>query len=186
MKFLSLILGFVLLSGPTWAQRSGESWVFSANFSKIDTETETENSTSSENKVTHLDWTLGYVLSSGIYVGGIYSTSSQTLDGATDDPQTTRMGVSLGYMASNGFFIQGHYFLQAKIQDAVSAGDRTHGTGTQFDLGYNVNISGPFYLGAQITRRSVEYTKVKTASGSTSQDHTVEELYPAIRLTFIF
>lgn len=177
-KILGLTL-VLLMSTSAWAQRGGKGsgTMLSLNWSMFSQETEF-GSAKSEYAVTNIDGTLGYIFSSGLYLGGIFN--STTVD--TGDKITgSHYGVSVGYVRS-GWLIHAHYLLGGTVDDDAG-GDLEKGAGYQVDLGYNFNLGGAFFLGPQITYRTMEYEFKDVA---TDEKLEKTDMFPSIRLTFIW
>lgn len=186
-KSLILILSICFTMPVLAAQGSASgSAILSANVGVYNTKDDTDGVTQHDTQVSNLDGTLGYVFSSGIYIGGMYGSSTSETQGATSKPTMTHYGASLGYYTSGGLVLQGHYITSAVIKDATATADRTDGTGTQFDLGFIKNLAGPLFLGAQLSSRTMEYKKLDTAGVKTLSKHRVSDLFPSIRISFIW
>lgn len=186
-QLFSLILLFSLPISVFAAEgRSGGSFILSANGGVFNSKAQTGTAIDRETEVTNLDGQLGYVFSSGIYVGGLYGNSIFKTQGAVSDPEMTHSGASLGYMSASGFFLIGHGIMNAEMKKATATADRIDGSGSQIDLGFVKNLFGPIFLGAQISSRSLEYKKLDTAGVETESEHKVTDLFPAIRLSIIW
>ncbi len=162
------------------------SFILSGNFGAYNSKDQTGDTVNRDTKVSNTDAQVGYVFTSGIYIGGIYGTSEMKIKDAVSKPEMTHSGGSLGYMTSGGLFLIGHYFSEAKIEKATATADRTKGTGSQVDLGFVKNIWGPLFVGAQISKRDFEYEELDTAGVITESKHEVSELFPAVRLSIIW
>ena len=179
------VLLLFLLSNIAIAAPGPSGFVLSANLGGYSSKDETGTVIHNDTQVSVSDGTLGYMFSSGIYIGGIYGTSTTKKQGAATKPVMTQSGGTLGYMAS-GWIFHAHYFTEAQIEKFSATADRIDGTGTQFDIGYVMSLFGPIYLGAQISSRTIEYKKLDTAGVETLSDHKVTEIFPAIRITMIW
>lgn len=164
MKKLGMALTVLLLSTSAWAKGGGSGTYLGMNLDyRTNNAKSTTASTTTESKSSSMnyDLMLGYVMSSGLYVGAVYNGIGDT-DAAGTDPKTTALGASVGYMPGNGFQLVAHYFLSA--QQKSSAPDTTlTGTGMGVDIGYLFQVSGSFNLGAILAYRTVDYTKVEVS-----------------------
>jgi hypothetical protein len=138
---------------------------------------------------TSLDLNLGYVMSNGLYLGFLYGmdTVSSTSGGVTTTPTLTGFGPSVGYMAPSGWFVTGSYILSASYEKINAAGAKwTKGTGFQGDVGYQMNLAGAFSLGVLMTYRSASFTNFNDGTTDLAYKYTASQMYPQIRLGFIF
>lgn len=186
------VLLLFLLAGSIASVASGQStssgpsgFVLSVNAGGYNSKDETGTTVNNDTQASTTDGTLGYMFSSGIYIGGIYGTSTIKKQGAATKPVMTQSGVTLGYMA-RGWIFHAHHFTNAEIEKFSATANRIDGSGTQFDIGYVMSLFGPIYLGAQISSRTLEYKKLDTAGVETLSDHKVTDLFPAIRITAIW
>jgi len=156
-----LISAFLFLSSQASA-----SWTTSLN---IGMSTRTVNS--SKYEATFVDLTQGYTQSSGLYLGGLYGTGSGTNN-------YTHFGASVGFVGGE-WQLMGHYLLGGDY--SLGSTDYKEGTGTQFDLGHIAKISNSFHLGVQMSSRSMKYKR-----DGTGADLKINELYPSVKLTFLW
>ncbi len=195
IKGLLAISALVLASSQSFAKGSGDGVLLSINPS-YSSASDNLGDSSSANDVSitsiNMDLSAGYLMGNGLYLGGLYlsnSGESSTDGGATKQKTSaTGMGLSVGYM-KNGWLVHAHYILSAeKDDDTSTAGKWTKGTGTQFDFGYIMPISGMFYMGMQLSISSVEYGTSVDSSGTedTSNKRKVSGIAPKLRFTFIF
>ena len=180
-----LIFGSSLSAASPEGGRGG-SIIISGNVGAYQTKDETGDVVNHDTQVTSTDGQLGFVFSSGIYIGGIYGNSISKIQGAATKPEMIHHGASLGYMTNGGLFLIGHYITEAEIKKATATADRTEGSGSQVDLGFVKNLVGPIFVGAQISSRNLEYKKLDTAGVLTESEHSVKELFPAIRISIIW
>lgn len=175
MKLKVLALGALMVTGAASlnaeARSSSSGVLFTVNgtIEKVEAETGT---TTSKSDFTLIDFKLGYLGGSGLYLGGMYTMR----DGGDSSSSGTALGASLGYVGSKGFFIKGHYILSAEY------GDWAKGTGIQVDAGYLSNVTSSVVLGVEISHRSVEYTDNPASTASLK----LTELRPMLTLGFIF
>jgi len=138
-------------------------------------QTRETNGGSSDDNTYIYDIKLGYLNGSGLYFGAIHTTRNHN-GSAISGESGSALGASLGYMGDAGFYLMGHYYLDAKL------GDNSKGTGYQGDFGYMGNVSGPFYVGTELTYRNITYTDRNGGAGNL----TVKELFPMLTAAFIF
>lgn len=131
------------------------------------------NGTTSESNTAIYDIKLGYLPGSGLYLGGIY-TSRNHSGNLSDSGSAT--GLSAGYMGESGFYLMGHYYFTA------TNGDYKEGSGYQADFGYLALVSGAFYVGTELTYRSIKYKKLNNVDA----DYTSTELFPMLTVAFVF
>jgi hypothetical protein len=157
--------------------------VFSPAYTYDTSSVETNGSTS-KTKRTSLDLRLGYLDKSGLYLGGIYVMENASSTGGADTKMSA-VGPSLGFNAQNGFFVIFSYFLTAEHK--VSGGSTyTDGMGPQIDLGWVFPLTESFYLGPQLSYRSISYSTIETNGSSVSQDTTRQNTVPYITLWYKF
>ncbi len=124
------------------------------------------------------DVKLGYLSGSGLYLGGIYTSRSDSVLNAAGT-SASAMGASVGYMGSAGFFITGHYLLSA------TNGEYKEGTGMQADLGYKAGLGNGWMLGAELTYRSITYKKNSTLA-ATFESRQTTEVMPMVSVGYMF
>lgn len=187
MKKLGMALTVLLLSTSAWAKGGGSGTYLGMNldYSTYNSKTTTNaGSTESKSNSTDYDLMLGYVMSSGLYVGAVYNGVSSDTGGT--DPKVTALGASVGYMPGNGFQLVGHYFVSASQKS--SAPDTTlTGTGMGVDIGYLFQVNGSFNLGAVLAYRSVNYTKVEVSGVEVAGEKVdVTSMGPKFVFAFMF
>lgn len=182
-----VVSALVLAAGQSFAKGSGDGVLLSLNPMYKTQKVEINSAASIDVKTTLMDINLGYQMGNGLYLGLLYITDSS--DSAGTKSTTTGYGPSVGYM-KNGWFVHGHYILASEndLNTADAALDKwKKGTGIQADFGYMAMISGPFYLGIQMTYRTLEYKTYETGGvDSTAFTFKATEMMPKLRLTFIF
>jgi hypothetical protein len=164
----------------------GGSVIFGGNMGVYNSKSNTAETVETDTQVSQFDGNLGYVFSSGIYIGGIYAQSTSQTHGSTLKPESTQYGGSLGYFTNGGLLFQAHYFSHAEIKSATATANRVSGSGSQFDIGFIKNLWGPIFVGGQISSRTLDYKKLDTAGVLSNSAHTVKELFPALRLSFVW
>ncbi len=147
-----------------------------ASYFKIEDES---NGTTSELEISNYDLKLGFVDASGLYLGGMYQMSKLNNDNAF------AVGPTLGFSHYSGFYALFTYFLVAE-QDNGANSTFTDGMGPQIDLGWIFPLTSSFFIGPQISYRSISYEKQDTAGVSTDVDFTRTNILPYISLWFRF
>jgi hypothetical protein len=177
MRILTGIL-FVLATSVASAQI-----VFSPSVSYMTEETEVSGVSSEYNKM-FLDFRLGYLHASGLFLGGMYSMSS--LADGNDSHKGYAVGPTLGFSHYSGFYTLFTYFLMAE-QDQMNGTDTaTDGMGPQIDIGWAFPVTATFHIGPQLTYRSVTYDKMDQSGTSVTLESTRTDIMPAINLWFNF
>jgi len=133
----------------------------------------------SESELSTYDFKLGYVHSSGLFLGGMYQMSS------VNDDKATAVGPTLGFKHFSGFYALFTYFLMAE-QDSGATTTFTDGMGPQIDVGWMFPLTYMFYIGPQISYRSINYSKADISGASTEVDYTRSNVLPYISLWFRF
>lgn len=124
----------------------------------------------SKYEATYVDLTHGFA-NNGLYFGGLYGTGSGT-------NTFSHFGASIGWVGSE-WHLMAHYLLGGDY--TLGGTDYKEGTGTQIDIGHISNITSSFHLGVQMSSRSMTY---KDDGGGA--DLKISELYPSVKLTFIW
>lgn len=152
---------------------------FSPSFSYFKLEDENGGAATSELELTTYDFKLGYVHSSGLFLGGMYQMSK------FNDDQATAVGPTLGFKHYSGFYALFTYFLMAEQESGAST-TFTDGMGPQIDVGWMFPLTYMFYIGPQISYRSINYSKVDISGASVETDFTRSNVLPYISLWFRF
>ena len=174
MKYL---LGLSVLFSVVVAQAE---IAFSPSFSYFKQEDESAGVAAGELEITTYDFKLGYVHSSGLFLGGMYQTSKY------NDDKAFAVGPTLGFKHYSGFYALFTYFLMAEYEVA-GGGTFTDGMGPQIDVGWMFPLTYMFYIGPQISYRSLNYGKAEAAGGtSVDADYTRSQVLPYISLWFRF
>lgn len=179
-KFYFIALVFMLAFAPlskVHAKGGNDGWMlgFDINQQTAKSETASGGTTASSDEVsiTSYDVGLGYVMGSGLYVGGLYNGATSKVG----DTSTTAngMGASLGYVFGPGLHFTGSYILSA------TNGEMKKGSGLQMDFGWRTFVSGSFFLGAKLSYKSLKYTEV---SGVDSVTVTGTQPYVSFGFSF--
>jgi hypothetical protein len=141
----------------------------------------TSTSATLDSKESTYDLNLGFLYSSGLYLG-VNQSSYQVVtksDGATTSDKTaTATGLSAGYFGTNGLYLRLHYYLSAQYDDYKK------GSGTQLELGYMGRVASSFLLGVQLAQQSLTFTENDTIA--TFEKYTISDLRPMFTMGFIF
>ncbi len=124
------------------------------------------------------DVKLGIITESDFYFGGGYMTRSDSLSsqGISSSSGGTAMA-GLGYYWGSGFNLRAFYHINETF------GNYSSGTGFQADLGYMVNITSNFYLGALLSHRQTVYTSNNSIVNF--QTWTRKQTFPMITFGFL-
>ena len=174
---MRILLGLIILVATSVASAT---IVFSPSFSYMTEKTENAGTTASEYTKSFYDFRLGYLHSSGLFLGGMYSMSSYDRG---FNQKGFAVGPTIGFSHYSGFFALFTYFLMAEL-DVDATNTMTDGMGPQIDIGWAFPITSMFHLGPQITYRSITFDKIDPSS--TSIDVTQSDIVPAINLWFNF
>ena len=140
-----------------------------------------------DTKLISADGRLGYMsMGSGFYIGGMYKYESGTGDSTSVKAVST--GASLGFVMS-GFSLIGTYFLQG-TRDVTTAGvDKQYkkGTGFQVDAAFMAAFSEGFFVGPQISYRSIKYAESSTLGvTNTSENYQLDTIQPTLAFLIKF
>jgi hypothetical protein len=191
VRFL-LFMAMTLASSPVWAQaaatraikpisrlqgRTGVLFDVGIYYGQTEASANPAAGNTWQNTTSIYDVKLGYVMENSVFFGAEYSTRNDNQTSAT----TTSgggAGVGFGYFAENGFNVRAYY------KFGETYGNYSSGSGYQADLGYMVNMSSNFYLGAAISIRQTMFTSNSTITGF---DYwTRKETYPVLSFGFSF
>jgi len=164
-----LILALAILPvNSAHAKGGGGGWLLGLDFSYLSAKSEVTTSGvtgSGETSSNIYDLSFGSLMSSGLYIGALYSTRSDK--DSNSSTTGNAMGASVGFIGDSGFNLIASYILSA------TDGEYKKGSGYQLDLGWRHFLSSSFYMGAKIATRSVKYTENETlAAGFESLTYT--------------
>ena len=145
---------------------------------KYDTHESGDSIASSDDARTYLDVKLGY-LSQEMYFGAECSLLNRTVN--ANDQKRTSWGAVLGYH-SDGFFADLIYYPSSEFSYS-SAVALKEGTGFGADLGYNTLLTFNFYVGVELSYKSLSY---KQQDPALAVSNKFSEFYPALGLGFYF
>jgi hypothetical protein len=155
------------------------SFFYSSSTDELTTKTETNN--------LFLNLRLGYTMSSGLYLGGIYEMeNSESKTTSTAKSEQSAYGASVGYVSN--FYVIGSYFLSAEIKGSGGITSYTTGTGFGADLGYTF-MMGKWGFGPELSYKSITYEKTKAANGretTLSKKYTSSDIIPYFAFKFVF
>lgn len=178
MRLLSLLILFV--SSVANAQ-----FVISPNISYTSTKFEgTQNAvTASESTSTLIDARVGYIMPMGLYLGGMYSSIS-----GNNGVSGYQAGPSVGYHSMSGFYGILTYHLMGQYDTETTGGDTIfkNASGPQVDIGWIVPVTSMFYVGPQVSWKSIKYTKASVAGVEGDSDQKITSLQPYISFWFMF
>jgi hypothetical protein len=180
-KFYAILfLALALVPVNSYAKGGGGGWLLGIDLAPVSSKTETTTSgvtATSESSTTVYDISLGNVMSSGLYLGVLYSSQSDKSDSTTTS--ASAMGASVGFIGDSGFNIIASYILSATY------GEYKKGSGYQIDLGWRHFLSSSFYAGAKVSMRSLKYTENETLpSGFESTTYTTTIPYLVLGFGF--
>ncbi|CAE79674.1 hypothetical protein AB1A81_08290 [Bdellovibrio bacteriovorus] len=147
-----------------------------ANIFMYNNSTETTPGGESKSNSSIYDIKLGYISGNGLYLGGLYTLRKVETDSGSVDGNA--LGASIGYVGASGFYVKGHYLLSAEYDTLKE------GTGIQADFGYMTNVTSSFFVGVELTYRSIEYKKNEASPGMDSLK--ISETFPMLTVGFIF
>lgn len=173
-KFLFVI--FSLFFGSSAFAQQG--LVFSPAFLVFSFDEEENSSTFAKVDAQYMDFSLGYIMSQGVYLGGLYSQMKRE-DGNTKRTRTS-YGAALGFVYKQ-FFLIGHYIIESTYETSPNS-ELKDGNGFQGNIGYWFPVTGPFHVGPQLVLRNITYSKRNTSE----TDATTSETLPYLSLAFIF
>jgi hypothetical protein len=180
MKKLMFFIFSLFLANTVFA-----SFVINPSVSYMSRETEMTQPAAASGKQseTRIDVKLGYVLPMGLYLGGMYASTSEKNGTVTD--KGSSIGPTIGYFSMMGFYTLFTYYIIGQM-DSTPPNKFTGGKGPQVDVGWVFPISAYFSIGPQITWRSLEYNKFETAGVSLDSDYKATSIAPYLSLWFMF
>jgi hypothetical protein len=181
MRTLYITLFLIALTSPP---SSHADFILSPSVTYLDQQVR-DNSGSpstSEAKLTVIDFRLGYVTDFGLYIGGLYSIHDQQIFAKASD---SYFGPSLGYYNS-GFFVSGTYYIYGE-RDLTAGGIKySKVQGFQVDLSYGVPLAEGVLIGPQLTYHNVHFREEQVIGVAQSADFKWSGLTPYINLTLLF
>lgn len=184
MKKLLMVLALVLGSSVSHAASGGGSgFGVGLSYFMYNLTLDGDNFASpSESKNSVMDIKLGYLMSNGLYLG-VLSDSSSSNDG-TGALAGSGLAASVGYHM-NGFMVDLNYFLSG-TQEISSTSKYTSGSGIGLDFGYNHMLSSSFYLGVELSYKSLSFAKAEVSGAETTVKNSAVSTMPMLNLGFMF
>jgi hypothetical protein len=182
----SLCSGLLTLGSSAFARGGGggggSGVLLDANLYYHSARTETKDvggvsKTLSDGTTAIYDIKLGYLMSEGLYIGGIYTSRSDSALNLSGNSGSAT-GASVGYMAGTGIFVMGHYLVSGTY------GTYSDGSGIQADFGYKAGMGSGWLLGAELSYRSMTYKK--DSSNAALDSYKVTELFPMVSVGYLF
>ena len=172
------LMAMMLTFGASLAQAQ---FVVNPNLSYTSEKYETAG-VSSEGTTIMLDLRAGFVLNSGLFLGGTYAYEGY--DTGSDDGTASSLAPTVGYFNSGFLAMLTYHFMATTELDATT--DLIEGAGPQIDIGYVLPVTDSFHLGPQLRWRSLDYGKVETGGVKFDADHKATTIQPMINLWFMF
>jgi len=148
------------------------------NSSKIETKDTGGTASVTENGTNAIyDIKLGMLTGTGLYLGGIYTSRSNSVLNQAGTAGSA-MGGSVGYFDSSGVFVMGHYLISA------TDGVYSEGSGIQADLGYKAGMGSGWMLGAELTYRTLTYKK--SSANTSLETYKKDEVLPMMSIGYVF
>ena len=161
---------------------SQAAYIFTPSITYLQQTQNDQNAQESRAKLTILDFRMGYVLESGIYLGGLYSIHDQQLfQGGSD----SYLGPSVGYYNS-GFLIAGTYYLYGERDLTTGSGKLAQVNGYQIDISYGIPVTDTFLLGPQLTYQNVSFDELQVNGVSQNVEFKRRGVSPMFNMTFLF
>ena len=173
MRFYAPIFIALFLIQPARAEI-----IFSPAVGYVQAKVEEAGTTFVDGSTVYVDARLGYLMSGGIYIGGIYAIESN------EAASSYYAGGSLGFVAG-GFSVIGSFIALGEYDP--EGNDKYSGaTGFQADISYSYMIASNFAIGPQLSYRSVEFSTYTVGSSESPTDRTDAQTLPMINIWFVF
>jgi hypothetical protein len=185
-KIFPFLLFIFVLQNQAFAEGGGQGFDFGLSTLRYSHSTTYAASPASETSATHLDLKVGYVMSTGFYLGGAYSTFTDYNLGATVSTENrTGVGLVLGYHDS-GYYIDWTLLLSSQL-DRADGSKYTGGLSTILSGGYNAMFGSSFYLGVGVSYKNFNWTEQTDPAGvKTLVTNMQSEFFPCLNLGFIY
>lgn len=185
MKMIRMLLVTIAVLGSSVVQAAGQSDGVLLQLTPSYSSRTTNSGSDSTTTTLQTDFTLGYILSSGLALGLRYDmTSTTTSPGSKTD--NTGYGPAIGFYHDSGFFGLFSYLLSYEIKTDTG---KTTGDGMSLDLGYIYRF-GTFGLGAQLTWYSLVLKKSIDSAGNETTLPTSTKItgygVPGVVMNWIF
>ena len=183
-----LMLGFGASAMSSYASygSDGNLWRFGWSILRDDHTTNYSGQASQDSLTQHVSSKLGYEWSNGFYFGALYESSSmyQNASGTPTPESRVSYGPSIGYFNS-GFFGLGSYFLSTN-DNLPNGTSFSGGSGYEFELGYDYNVTSNFYIGISLIYNSFSWNQLNAGGSTISQNNAQTDTYPALGIGFQF
>lgn len=183
---MNKILGFLsvyFITASCFAMNGGSGVLADVGIFKFDTETSGLIIGTGKTANTYYDLKVGYVTSSNLYLGGIYSAYTQ--DNGSNQQRRTLYGLTVGYH-NMGWIFDGSYLIDGQLDNGFNVLMRK-GTGFGVDIGYQYFLNTNFFIGGTGSYKSYTFSEYAAGGVTTTADNKVKsELYPMILLGFMF
>ncbi len=175
----SKITTIILLFFGNFAQAT---YVFTPSVTTLQQTQNDQNAVESKSKLTVLDFRLGYVLESGVYLGGLYSIQDQQLfQGGSD----SYLGPSVGYY-NGGFLVAATYYLYGERDLTSGGGKFAKVKGYQIDISYALPVTESFLMGPQLTYHDVSFDELQINGVGQVVSFKRSGISPLFNMTFLF
>ena len=177
-KFVGLL---ILLSSAAWASDNNVTIELSAM--RLTQLVGYAGTSVTETTVSPFELKSGYTWPSGLYIGGNI-TSLQNVSAAGVD-NISGLALVFGYRFA-GFYVDASYYLISQLQNASNYIYRS-GSSYGAELGYNVTLTGTFFLGAALAYKSFLWSEADAPNGTRIlQNNTWIDMYPSVNIGFTF
>jgi hypothetical protein len=167
MKSLNIFL-FALILGSFPRVSSAEQSGFAFSPALFYFSYTTESATRTTTTFSFIDIRVGYQMTSGFYLGGLYTTDSIKTETPTSTTigSITAYGPQIGYSAG-GWYVLGAYHVKSEYQVDETTIYRA-GSGYQVDVGYRF-ANGTWSFAPQMGYRFLEYSEDKNGNSLTNK-----------------
>jgi len=157
-------------------------YIFTPSVTYLQQTQNDQNAQETQVTFTILDFRMGYVLESGVYLGGLYSIHDQELfQGGSD----SYLGPSVGYY-NRGFLIAGTYYVYGERDFTSGSGKLAKVKGYQIDISYAIPVTDNFLLGPQLTYQNVSFDELQVTGVGQSVEFKRSGVSPLFNMTFLF
>jgi hypothetical protein len=181
--FSILLLPFIFARAE-----GGQGFRFGMNTLRYSHSTAYSGVSPGEISATHLDVNIGYVQSTGFYVGGAYTSfNDYNLNSTTGVSTETRSGIGLvlGYYFDT-YYVDWTLVLSSQL-DRATGYKFTGGLGSIFKAGYNVMFGSSFYLGVGVVFNNFNWTESTDPAGVKSLVNNMQsDFYPSLNIGFVY
>lgn len=136
---------------------------------------EEQGGTESEYSMQVLNFKLGHVSATGLYLGAVYDMESRKYGSSASDTDRDSLGATIGYVTGGWQFL-GTYFLKSELE-------QMEGTGYAIEIGYVFNV-GSVGIGPLLSYRHWEYDENDGVAMTSNFEQS--NLYPSVQFQFTF